>query len=631
MKTNNAKLMRVSFLVIVASLMCLTASAQSSKNKALTYHGTNDTIKIGDTVRIARDCRRYETRERIIHWAFNKLHVVRQVNSKYHPDAILLKRIYSWIPADAAELVSRGPVTDAKNTRSNVGKELSNADGYVLRYERNIVDTIDFGKGHYMLAISVYRKNLQTQTEELYDLIVKDTVINQTIVTNKFSLKASKQKRNEKSRGRKGKTTVNKSADSDVIIPSNAVDLVASTNAVESIVSTSIDSSVSALPVVQAVISDVPQSTTSSVSDVPPTVKRRERKKETGDVTLRSTHTAQSSAVELSDVSDEVMDVMPLPMSPEPLSELVGSDSDEQEALASDSVISKEDVAILTDSIVFADSTIVVDSSPQKMDRLSFALRGGVASTMARPATTLPFGYDARFDLQYAHYWLVKGSSNMMGLITGISAGYMNTTRNQAWEENFTAATFDGVNNNVFVQYHVTAEDICETSSQIQVEIPLMLSMLTLKGFYFNIGPRVIMPIYTPFEQVITNGHIVAKDVATGVVVEDNIVYGTFTDKQKHMIGYTQQQYTITVTVGFELGGEIKLASGNTLGLGVYANYGVYSTFSNRPLSSIISVTPPNGDAIGKVDLNSMTDAYTSMIGHLDAGVKLSFNFDFKK
>ena len=70
-------------LVIVAVFMSATVSAQSSSRKALTYKGTDKQIMVGDTVRISRDCLKYETRERIIRWAFNKKHVVRQVVTTY--------------------------------------------------------------------------------------------------------------------------------------------------------------------------------------------------------------------------------------------------------------------------------------------------------------------------------------------------------------------------------------------------------------------------------------------------------------------------------------------------------------------------------------------------------------------
>ena len=109
MITNNANTMRVSFLVILASLMCMTTmSAQNTQShQPMTYSTTGALIEVGDSVMISRDTTHYQTKEHIIHWAFNKVHIIRQVNSKYHPNSVLLKGIYSWISADAAIPLNR--------------------------------------------------------------------------------------------------------------------------------------------------------------------------------------------------------------------------------------------------------------------------------------------------------------------------------------------------------------------------------------------------------------------------------------------------------------------------------------------------------------------------------------------
>ena len=267
-----------------------------------------------------------------------------------------------------------------------------------------------------------------------------------------------------------------------------------------------------------------------------------------------------------------------------------------------------------------------IDSLMNNVDRFSIGLRGGFASTMADPTPTMPLGYDLRFDLQYAHYWMNNPKKHMIGLMTGLSLGYMYTNRDIVWDEEFTRNTSDGD-----VHYHVTADNVRETNKQLQLEMPLMFSMVSTNGFYLNLGPRVLLPIRTPFEQVITNGHIVATDLETTDVMTDNVVYGYLNEDQIKISGMTKQKFDITVLVGMELGYEFRFASGNSVGLGVYANYGVYSTYSNRPLGTIIDVTAPNYDKIGSVDVYSMTDAYTRKMGHLDAGIKLSFNFDSRK
>ena len=87
--------MKVSLLVIFTSLLPLTNA--SAQRKALTYQDSGAPIEVGDSVMVNRDSLYYETGERILHWVYDQVHEVRQVSSKYHPDGILVRGIYSWL------------------------------------------------------------------------------------------------------------------------------------------------------------------------------------------------------------------------------------------------------------------------------------------------------------------------------------------------------------------------------------------------------------------------------------------------------------------------------------------------------------------------------------------------------
>ena len=277
------------------------------------------------------------------------------------------------------------------------------------------------------------------------------------------------------------------------------------------------------------------------------------------------------------------------------------------------------------DSIVTLNLSTYRLPKPYQVNRLTIGARGGFASTMAKPAS-LPLGGDVLLDLQYAHYWAKDVDKIRLGILTGLSVGYMNTQRRQEWDDLYTTPTTDGD-----VIYHVTADEIHETSHQLQLEVPVMFSMITNKGLFFNVGPRFLLPAYTPYRQIITNGNVVATDVETGVVLENNPVYGLLTEQQEDQKGKGNQQFKLTLTIGFELGYEFKLKSGNSIGLGAFANYGLYSMYSNIPLGHAIDVTAPCTDAPGFVEVESLTNAYTSKMGHLDAGVKVSYNIDWIK
>jgi hypothetical protein len=427
----------------------------------LLYKTTGDTIKVGDVVKISKDYERYETKEHIIHWAFDSTHVIRQVNSKFHPNAVLLKRIYSWIPADAAVFVSR-----AEEQKPKVVKEKTVKYDTIIRIDTLIhrIDTL---------------RRIDTICGPGKTPIRIDTVyIHDTIWDFKY----------------------------DTIF----------------------------VPVL------VPGPGTGSPCD-----------------------------------SLEPWGVR---------------------------------------------------------NRFSIGLRGGFASTMAQPATGMPLGYQARLDLQYAHYWPVQEKC-YVGIMTGVSAGYMNVNRHQPWNNTYSEMDEYGD----ILTYHVTADDIYENTQQVQVEVPLMMSWVGQKGLFFNVGPRFLLPIIATHAQTIKNGNIQVTDQGVGVTVLNNPVYGKLDENTKHYI--CKNKYSWNVLVGLELGYEFKMKSGHSFGLGAYANYGIMNAYygiydingSRKPASPITTTIPSSEDGVGTVTVKPLSESYTSMIGHLDAGIKLSFNFNFVK
>lgn len=420
MKTIRVNMIKVSLLVIFTSLLPLANASAQSSNPTPVYTVSGAPIEVGDSIMVNKDSTRYETGERIAKWVYNNVYIVRQVNSKYHPNSVLVRGIYSWIPAGAAV-----PMNESKKYAPIVEPEPA-----------------------------------------------------------------------------------------PVVEPEPIVE---------------------PEPTPEPVVVEEPVDTTAKVVEHKP--------------------------------------------------------------------------------------------QPYQVNRFSVGVRGAFASSMAKPATT-PLGFDVLLDLQYAHYWAADQDKIRLGIMTGLSAGYMSTTRSQAWDETYVAKTDDGD-----IEYHVTADNIQETNHQLQLEVPLMFSLITAKGLFFNVGPRFLLPAYTPYKQVITNGNVVATDLQTGVVIPNNPVYGQLSEEQVNQKGKGEQQFDLTMTLGFELGYEFKLKSGNSIGLGAFLNYGVYSMYSNKALGSAIDVTAPSkqADQNAVVNVESLTNAYTEKMGHLDAGVKVSFNLDFVK
>ena len=271
--------------------------------------------------------------------------------------------------------------------------------------------------------------------------------------------------------------------------------------------------------------------------------------------------------------------------------------------------------------------SIATDSttnSAEEINRFTIGLRGGFASAVD-DSKNLPVGFDTKLDLLYTHYWSSGEGKYLLGISTGVSIGYMNVTRNQNWDETFTLSSTDGD-----IEYHITASNICEKNNQIQLEIPLMYSMVTRKGLFFNIGPRFSLPIYASYEQSITGANVVAKDIETGVMMTNNPVYGFLTEEQINTKGRSKQQFALTIALGFEMGYEFKLQSGNSMDIGFFANYGLYQLNGSASSASIFEVTTPNSTP-GCINVSPLTNAITNQMGSFDVGIKLSLNLDYTK
>ena len=276
-----------------------------------------------------------------------------------------------------------------------------------------------------------------------------------------------------------------------------------------------------------------------------------------------------------------------------------------------------------------ADSLESVQKFKHSYDRFTIGLRGGIASQLHQPVAGQDakwgIGGDVLLDLQYAHYWTKDGRATDLGLIVGLSAGYAQGSFKGSENSTFTKGNLD---------YTVRAEGINETDRQIQLEVPLMFSLIHQSGLFFNVGPRFMIPVYTPYKQTINSATaaISAYDPATGVTLQDNIVTGKYIDQQPAEANGLQFKLNIMLTA--EIGYEWILNSGNSLGLGVYADYSVYNTRSklNAAASeSLLSITPPSDNGIASLEMLSATNTYAKSVGYFDLGVKLAYHFNFPK
>jgi len=260
-------------------------------------------------------------------------------------------------------------------------------------------------------------------------------------------------------------------------------------------------------------------------------------------------------------------------------------------------------------------------------NRFTIGVRGGYANSMAKTEESKRLaGYDVMLDLQYAHYWAKAEDKCRLGLLVGLGVGYMQSGLKQSWNEQFTANTSDGD-----ILYTITADEVKDKTGQVQLEIPVMFSMITPGGFFLNAGPKLLLPVYTPSNQTITNPNVDAYFAEEGVHVSNEIVTGVVSAEQQTLKSTTDNKMKLNVMFGAELGYEFQLRSGNSIGLGVYANYGLWSMFKNAGDGSVLELTAPEGGKMAQIDIQSLTNAQASKMGYLDAGLKLTYNLNFMK
>ena len=272
------------------------------------------------------------------------------------------------------------------------------------------------------------------------------------------------------------------------------------------------------------------------------------------------------------------------------------------------------------------------DTLTTAFHRFSIGVRGGVASLMHNNEEVMgnwKLGFDALLDLQYAYYFAHRADRKAThGILTGISVGYSRSPISNPINNDYSITGDDGEQ----IDYHIEAANVDEKDGQIQIEVPLMYSLL-VNGFFLNIGPKFMMPVFTHYNQTLTDPHVSAYFNDMGVTVTDEVITGYVQDgdlKTKGNWGKSKTKISVMATA--ELGYEWKLKkSGNALGLGVYANYAPWNSFKNdTENTSLIQVEAPTGSTpAGAADILSATDTYTKGMNYFDGGVKLVYHFNF--
>ena len=262
-------------------------------------------------------------------------------------------------------------------------------------------------------------------------------------------------------------------------------------------------------------------------------------------------------------------------------------------------------------------------------DRFTIGLRGGASSLMqdAEKMGKWHIGWDVLLDLQYAHYWKKFGKKMQYGLLVGVSAGYARSHLAAPVDDKFTEKTVSGQ-----IDYTIKSENVKEYDGQLQIEVPIMFSMIHEKGFFMNIGPRFALPVYSQYNQTLDKPNIIAHFPEEGVDVINAKITGQVSDDQANSNGKWKAS-TLNVMLGAELGYEFTFQNKNSLGIGVFADYSLYSLYKNDPTDkSLVQISElPTTSKPAVVDVYSATDSYAKGLGFFDVGLKLAYHFNWWK
>ena len=85
----------------------------------------------------------------------------------------------------------------------------------------------------------------------------------------------------------------------------------------------------------------------------------------------------------------------------------------------------------------------------------------------------------------------------------------------------------------------------------------------------------------------------------------------------------------MTVGLGAELGYELKIGTNYALDLGVYATYGINTNTYKDATGEILTITAPDAVNVGGAKMHSIMNAGPVNMSYLDAGLKVTFHFDW--
>lgn len=278
-------------------------------------------------------------------------------------------------------------------------------------------------------------------------------------------------------------------------------------------------------------------------------------------------------------------------------------------------------------ALLMGQRLVAQDFTPTYMsqfDRIGVGVRGGMASHMQ--ASPLPLGYEVMVDVQYAHYWRHDDWHEQFGILAGLSAGFSSSSYGRPIHEHSSYTVTE--NELTFpIEYTVDAS-LRERNRQIQLEIPVMFSMVMHCGWFLNVGPRLQIPVSGRYAQTISDDRV----AATYSRWSDQPIFnmpttGCFTESTRHAEGKWETP-KVNLLVGGETGYEYMFNNKNRITAGVYGHCGVLPlTRSVDADARLVQIVPPTPEQAASVSTLGLTNTYGSRVNYFAVGVRIAYCF----
>jgi len=251
---------------------------------------------------------------------------------------------------------------------------------------------------------------------------------------------------------------------------------------------------------------------------------------------------------------------------------------------------------------------------------MAFGVHGGASLNYGAPqGTQYGIGLGGLLDVHYEFYRHAKKAS--YGMMTGLSGGYQQTSFKQdEWQYAYSTSTDCGE-----IGYILSANNVVENRRRITVEVPVMFALITDKGLFFRIGPRLAVPVWESGTVSFSKADVKAYFKKEDVEVLNQLITGKVNTNQPNVKYHAP---LLSLKVGTELGGAIRLPHGDKLFLGVYVDWTGMEIYRSTEVTHLIEITPPSNTGPAEVVYNAPSDQYARQLGQIAAGAKISYHFN---